>query len=423
MKKKFLAGVLSLAMMVSALFSLNGCSTTAKAADLMNGIKANPISTNVDLTGESSAAIAGFAVELFQSSASPSENTLISPLSVLCALAMTANGAREETLRQMEQVFGLTVTKLNEYLHAYLTGLPSGDKYKLSPANSIWFRNDDKLMVEQAFLQTNADYYGASLFRAAFDAATLKDINNWVSEKTDGMIEDILDSIPEDAVMYLINALAFDAEWVEPYREDQVRDGVFTTEAGEVRDVEMMYGTDYQYLDDGSATGFLKYYSEGKYAFAALLPNEGISVSDYVASLTGETLMNTLNHAYNVQVDNAIPKFSDAYSVEMSDILKSMGITDAFRSEAADFTGIGSSDLGNIYISRVIHKTYISVNEKGTRAGAATVVEMKAEGAIMPEETKTVTLDRPFVYLLIDCETNLPFFIGTMMDPNGEEPA
>lgn len=416
MKKRMLAGALSIALILSALLSLSGCAdTTVQAADLMVGVKANTVGANVDLTGDDAGAVGGFAVKLFQNSMVPNENILVSPFSVLCALAMTANGAKGETLAQMENVFGLPVSELNAYLHAYLNYLPSGDKYKVSVADSIWFKDDESLKVEPGFLQTNADYYGASIYKADLDDTTLKDINTWVSNNTDGMIENILDKIPDAAVMYLINALAFNAEWEDIYREDQVSDGTFTTESGNTRDVKMMYNTESRYLDDGSATGFLKYYADRKYAFAALLPNEGGSVADYIASLTGDGLMSTLSNARDIEVKTAIPKFKSEYSVEMSDILKTMGMTDAFDMDLADFTGLGKSEAGNIFISRVLHKTYIAVDEKGTKAGAATVVEMLAGGAA-PSDEITVYLDRPFVYMLIDCETNLPIFFGTVMD-------
>lgn len=414
MKKRMIAGI-CLFLTVSLLFSLSGCGTSAQAANLMAGVKANNINTNVELTGHDSKAIANFAVNLFQNSTSATENTLVSPLSVLCALAMTANGAKDDTLSQMENMFGLSVPELNDYLHTYLESLPSSEKYKVSVADSIWFKDDESLAVKKDFLQTNADYYSASIYKAAFDDATLKDINAWVSDNTDKMIPNILNDIPENAVMYLINALAFDAEWENIYSEDEIQDGTFTTESGEAKDVQMMYCEENRYLDDGSATGFIKYYADQKYAFAALLPNEGISIADYVESLTGEQLMDTLNNAQETGVKTAIPKFESEYTIEMSDILKSLGMTDAFDSAHADFTGIGQTEDGNIYISRVLHKTYIAIDEKGTKAGAATAVEMRATGA-MVSEPKTVYLDRPFVYMLIDCETNLPIFIGTAMD-------
>jgi serine protease inhibitor len=412
MFKHIVAAALSLALGLS---TLTGCAVRAKATDidLMAGIKPAAVNTDVDLG--SSEAIADFAVSLFQNSASADKNSLVSPVSVLCALGMTANGAKEETLRQMEEVFGLSVPELNEYLHAYMESLPGEGKNKLALANSIWIRDGDRLSVEQDFLQTNADYYGAPVYKSAFDDAALKNINNWVKENTDGMIDSILESIPDDAVMYLINALSFDAEWQDIYNENDVRDGVFTAISGAERSVKMMYSEENRYLDDGSAAGFIKYYAGGEYAFAALLPNEGMSLSDYISSLTGEKLMNTIGNAQSVQVNAGMPKFESEYSAEMSDILKSMGMADAFDPYKADFSGIGSSGADNLFISSILHKTYIAVDEKGTKAGAATAVEMTLTSAPV-DEPKSVILDRPFVYMIIDCNANLPLFIGAVTD-------
>jgi serpin B len=180
----------------------------------------------------------------------------------------------------------------------------------------------------------------------------------------------------------------------------------------------MMHSSEHRYLEDEQATGFIKYYEARRYALVALLPKEGITVGEYVEGLTGEHLKQMLAEPEDIMVESAIPKFEMQYDVQMSEILQQMGITDAFSQNNADFSrlGIYHSDGSNIYISRVLHKTFISVAEQGTKAGAATVIELPATGAIVIPEYKTVTLDRPFVYLLIDCETNLPFFIGTMMD-------
>lgn len=345
-------------------------------------------------------------------------NTLISPLSVINALAMTAGGARGETLTQMEALFGADLSSLCDYLCAYNNRLPSGEKYKLHLANSIWVKNTPNLNVSPDFLTANADHFKADIYTAPFDDSTTKEINNWVSENTDKMIPDILDRIPEDAVMYLINALAFDAEWQTVYQDDQVRDGVFTCESGAVKDVEMMYSQEHAYLRDTDAQGFLKYYGDGKYAFAALLPEEGVSLDDYIASLTGRGLHELLTNCERTPVQTAMPKFETTYDTLLNPVLEGLGMTDAFDSDVADLSGLGSSPAGNLYISRVLHKTYIAVDEKGTKAGAATAVEIKEEGAMLePEEVKTVYLDRPFLYMIVDCEENFPVFIGTVNDP------
>lgn len=410
MKKRVTAVLLCLALALSMAGILTGCGT-AQGADLMDGVKAaKPSGT---LTSDGSAAAADFGVRLFQQGMSEDENVLVSPLSVLCALAMTSNGAKGETRAQMEAAFGMSIEELNGYLYAYLKQLPQGKNYKLSLANAIWFKDTPSFAVEADFLQTNADYYGAGLYKAAFDDTTRDEINAWVEENTDGMIKEILDKIPGDAVMYLVNALAFDAEWRIIYKEDQIRSGTFTKEDGTTQSVELMYANENRYLEDDHATGFIKDYAGGQYAFVALLPKEGISLTDYAETLTGEHLQALLENPRQAAVQTAIPKFESDYSVDLSSALQRMGMELAFR--GGDLSGIGTSAEGPLAISRVLHKTYIAVDEKGTKAGAATAVEVNAESAIMPPELKVI-LDRPFVYLIVDLNTNVPVFIGTVMD-------
>ena len=414
--KKLIALLLVFAMALG----MTACSQVS-ANDLMKDVPAKAVDVLPDMDAGAAAA-ADFGVRLFKTSMEEGTNTLISPLSVLYALAMTANGADGETLAQMEQVLGMDVDKLNSYMLAYLDLLPESKDYKMSLANSIWFKDDPNFAVEQSFLQTNADYYGAGAYKAAFDEGTRNDINNWVKEHTDGIIPEIIDEIPDEAIMYLVNALAFDAKWADEYEEHQIREGRFTMEDGTRQDVDMMHSEEYTYLEDDLATGFIKYYKDRKYAFVAMLPNEGVTVSQYVDSLTGEHLRELMNNPQDLTVFASIPKFETEYDIEMSEVLQEMGMTDAFDWRVADFSRLGTYNVDgmNICINRVLHKTFISVSEQGTRAGAATAVEMVAEGAMEIVEFKEVVLDRPFVYMLIDCETNLPFFIGTMMNVNGD---
>ena len=411
--KKLIALILALA----TLLSLTAC---AVSQDLMRDVPAKAVDVLPDMDA-GAAATADFGVRLFQTTMDEGKNTLISPLSVLYALAMTANGADGETLAQMEQVLGMDAENLNSFMLAYMDLLPKDKACKMSLANSIWFKDDPRFEVKESFLQTNADYYGASIYKAAFDQGTLNDINAWVKKHTDGMIPEILDKIPENAIMYLVNALAFEAEWEEIYEKTQVWGGDFTTEDGTRQDVEMMHSQENAYLEDDLATGFIKFYKGRKYAFAALLPNAGVTVSEYVDSLTGEHLLEMLSDPEHVQTIVTLPKFETEYDIEMSAHLEAMGMPDAFDYRVADFSRMGTytGEDVNICIDRVIHKTFISVAEKGTKAGAATVVEMVTEGAMFVEDYREVVLDRPFVYMLIDCETNLPFFIGTMMNVEG----
>ncbi len=403
------------ALLVGMLFLIVGCAPKIQGEDLMKDVKQNA-KPDVQLSEVNSIALTDFAVRLFQASVEEGKNTLISPLSVLSALAMTANGAKGETLSQMEAVLGMSTDKLNDYFSSYMKALPQGDKYKLNLANSIWFRDDERFTVNDDFLQINADYFDADIYKIPFENKAVKDINNWVKEKTDGMIPEILDEIKKDDIMYLVNALAFEAEWANIYTRDDVRRGTFTTEDGKKQEAEYMHGTEHIYLQDDHATGFVKYYKEGKYAFVALLPNKGVSVEEYVKGLDGEYLNTLLTNGLNTSVVTTIPKFEMESNLEMTDILREMGMKDAFT-PSANFSGLGTTTREYILIDRVLHKTFISVAEKGTKAGAATMVAV-ADGTSAMLERKEVYLDRPFVYMLIDFESKVPFFIGTMMDLN-----
>lgn len=443
MKQKKLWCALSLLLSAAMLLNFGGCAVTTPPAtsggtnaqtepgtsntpnapvvkmasvNLMADVKPSQTDNGPGaISTEASAAAADFALRLFRAGCDSEKNTLISPLSVLSALAMTANGADGITLTQMESTLGLRRELWNEFFRSYLAALAEDEKGVLHLANAIWFTNDSRFTVNRDFLQTNADYYGADAYSAPFDDTTLKEINDWVNNETNGMIPEILDEIPPEAVMYLVNALAFDAKWEHPYTEYSVQSGKFTTANGAARTVDFMHSEEHAYLEDAKATGFIKCYQGGRYAFAALLPNEGVSVEDYLASLSGEALQAMLAAPRYETVYTALPKFEAEWSAELNELLESMGMTAAFDGFQADFSGLGISTAGNIYISRVIHKTFISVAEDGTRAGAATLVEASDEAAV--ENPKQVYLDRPFVYMLIDCQTGIPFFIGTMLDP------
>ncbi|MBQ8625378.1 MAG: serpin family protein [Agathobacter sp.] len=355
-------------------------------------------------------------LKLFQQSVAetPNQNTLISPLSIQLALAMTANGADGNTKKELEQLladsFGME--DLNKYLYTYVKDLPTANDYKVNVANSIWFKDDENaFQVEQDFLQTNADYYGAKISASPFDNNTVTDMNNWVEENTDGMIKEIIDEIPSSAVMYLINAIAFDAKWEKAYTTKSISDREFYTFDGTAQSVQMMSSEESLYLEDDKAKGFIKPYKNNKYSFVALLPKESGEEAfyDYIESLTPENVRDILQNVEKVEVETSLPKFSSEYSLSMQNVLESLGVKEAFNGAKADFSMLGKAE-DNIYISQVIHKTFIEVDENGTKAAAVTSVEVSTEC-----EHPSVYLNRPFVYMIIDNETNLPIFIGTLI--------
>ena len=394
------------------MFTVSGCAAgSASVRDLTKGAKKEQTQSLYDTSAvqDTAAALTGFGAKLLQNEMQK-ENPLISPLSIASALSMTANGAVGETRTQMERVLGANAETLNSVFSACWS--ETGEDKQLRLANSVWLKDTPTLHVEDAFLQKNADSFGAGIYSAPFDDATKKSINDWVGKHTDGMIPEILDEIPQDTVMYLVSALAFDAKWDRPFKSYEVWDGAFTARNGQEQTGDFLHGTVGQYLSDEQVEGFLKPYAGGKYAFAALLPDETTNIENYVNQLTGERLHAILASPIDESVEIALPKFKAEFSAELSENLKALGMTDAFDGANADFTALGTSDEGNIYISCVLHKTFIQVDEEGTKAGAATAVDVTTESAALYPHS--VILNRPFVYMIVDLETKLPIFLGAL---------
>ncbi len=380
-----------------------------------------PKSEETEIVRTVDEAAGDFAVRLLGAAMEDGKNTLVSPLSVLTALSMTANGAAGDTQAQMEKTLGATAADYNAYLRTYKDDAPQGEGCELHLANGLWVRDDPDLTVRQDFLDTVQAHYDAEVRTAPFNRATVRAINSFVAQHTKNRVKEILKELPEDAMLCLVNALAFDGTWENVYDEYDVQDGTFTTETGTVRDVELMHSVEWDFLEDDRATGFLKPYEGGEFAFLALLPNEGVTVADYVNGLTGEHLAGMIKAPQDIKTYAAMPKFKAEFFTSLKEALKTMGMPLAFEELGANFSAMGTYHPdgmpGNLYIGDVLHKTFLEVDERGTKAGAATVVIMAgATAAMPPEETRTVTLDRPFVYGIVDLRTNLPVFLGVQMD-------
>ncbi|MBR6394323.1 MAG: serine protease [Ruminococcus sp.] len=359
-----------------------------------------------------------FALGFLQRSITASSNTMVSPYSAIQALAMTANGTGTETRAEMEKVLGggMSIDKLNKYLYTQRINQPDGSTYscKLKTANAIWSKKG--LPVAPEFLKNNVNYYGADFYEANMDKSTVDDINSWVNKNTDKMIPKLIDELSESTVMCLVNAVTFDADWISPF--DPAWDGTFVNANGENEKAKMMTSDESYYITDGKAQGFMKMYEGRKYAFAALLPDEGVDLNDYISGLTAESLNKTLsNPETEGGVHITLPKFKYDFEIHMNDLLKDMGMNAAFDDTLSDFSKMVSNGGDDIYISDVLQKTHIEVDEKGTRAAAATSVTCDVK-ALPP--SKEIKFDRPFMYCIIDTETSIPVFIGTVMTLQSE---
>ena len=358
--------------------------------------------TPEQIQAKGNAAVADFGMTLLNKSVKDDSNTLISPVSIMYALAVAANGADGETLSQMEKALGLPIGALNEYFKNYtenvaanpdeevLTncfGEPEYISRKLSIANSVWYKDSDGTVpVKEQFLTTASDVYGADIKPSAFDSSTVGEINKWVDQKTDGMIKKLL--------------------------EDNNFKASFTRDNGTTDTAEFMKHEEYNYLSDNDgAEGFVKDYFGGEFAFAAIMPKKGVKLNDYLASLSGEKLQSMLSGVSNKYLSVSLPKFKLEYGTSLNSKLQDMGIKDAFDPGKADFSNMCSSKT---YIGSAIHKTFIELNERGTRAAAATAITMETTSLLDPPIPYYLTFDRPFVYVIYHKGTNTPLFIGTM---------
>lgn len=402
------------------LLSTSGRFTVVNAQELSKDVKSK--STSVEkLPDNFLSSNMDFSLSLFKSSLSQNENTLLSPVSVSLALGMTANGSDGSTLTQFKKLLAgnkFTVDQLNKFNYSMSSILQNDKQNKIRIANSIWYRDEKGLVVNPSFLQKNADFYKSAVYKSDFNSGrTVKDINNWVKKNTDGMIDNMVDTINPDTIMYLFNTVLFNAEWQNTYKSNDVFDEIFEKSKDDKKGVPFMHSQE-KYLKSKNAEGFIKPYKGNKYSFVGILPVENTPLSEYIKTLDGKALSDFINSYNDEYAQISLPKFKYDYSISLVEPLKSLGFTDGFIPSKANFKNMASSNKGNIYISNILHKTYIQVDEKGTKAGAATKVEMETGSAM--QQQKRITFDRPFMFVIIENETKLPLFIGTVLDPAKE---
>ncbi len=235
---------------------------------------------NLANVGES---VQDISMDLFRASMTEGENGMISPVSILMAMAMVENGAAGESLEQMEDAFGCSAESLSAWLKAWRDSLKTSEYTNMNVANSFWFRDSEALDVKEEYLKSIASMLRAQAYKSAFNQGTVDDMNGWCDENTYGMIKEVINSLTPQDMAVILNATAFEGAWDETYEEHQVReDEVFTREDGTEEKAVMMYSREGLYMENEQMTGFRKPYKDG-YSFVALLPREGVKVADCIA--------------------------------------------------------------------------------------------------------------------------------------------
>ena len=378
-----------------------------------------------------------FAFDLYHALSDGDGNLFYSPFSISQALAMTSAGARGETLRQMEATLHhrLPQSSLHPAFNALDLTLATrgqepgstpndageaGQYFRLNIANALWGQHDYRFLAD--FLDALAENYGAGMMAVDFvgapDEARVR-INDWVAEETEGKIKDLLPPgiIDESTRLVFTNAIYFNASWHQPFSRSNTRVRPFHLAEGGTVDVPMMTETyrDYGYARGDGYQVVDVPYSWGEMSMTILLPDEGTTLESLEGSLDSEMLDRIIDGIVTDWVTLTMPLFEFESEFSLDKTLAGMGMADAFDGRA-DFSGMtGSRDL---WISEVVHKAFVSVDEDGTEAAAATAVVMLESGP--GKEPIAVTVDRPFIFLIRDTGTGTVLFLGRVSNP---EPA
>ncbi len=344
-------------------------------------------------------------------------NVMVSPASVMMALDMVAAGAKGDTLKQLTDVFAKGQGALDQqaYAAALMDKINGSKDVEFTCANAVW--NNEKLLgdgINTRYVDYIKETFLAEYKAEAFGNGTADEINKWADEHTKHMISEIVKDIDPYTAMILVNAICFDGKWETEYEDYQVNTGKFTKADGSTQDVMFLSDETRDYFETDKATGFMKAYKGGEYAFLAILPKDGsISANAFAKDFTAEDyekFIKSVTTQYDVF--SKMPEFKSDFELTMNDTLKTLGAGDVFDENKADLSGI-AGEPGDLFVSKVIHKTHIEVDRTGTKAAAVTAVSVEVASA-EPPEFKTVNCDRPFVYAIVDVKTMTPIFIGTV---------
>ena len=381
-----------------------------------------PYNTSPEASSEDLETLVGgnteFALDLYQQIKDSDDNLFYSPYSISLALAMTYAGARGVTRQEMRDVlhFDLDDAALHAAFNQLTLELASRGQdddqgFQFNIANAIWGQQGFDFLDE--FLDTLAENYDAGLRIADFLDATEESrqiINQWVSDQTEGKIEELIaeGDLDPATVLVLTNAIYFKAEWYAPFAEEETHDATFTRLDGSTVTVPMMEqsmsfacaeGDNYQAIE-------MKYQGHD-FSMVVLLPREG-HFEEFEASMDAQKVEAIIDSLEGEAIILSMPKFSYDNRIDLEQTLADMGMPSAFGN--ADFSGISENSAG-LYIYGAKHESFVSVDEKGTEAAAASYV------AIAGLSDNEFTMDRPFIYLIRDIETGTILFIERVLDP------
>ena len=338
---------------------------------------------------------------------------MVSPLSISFVLGALDNGATGQTSEEILDVLGFegrTVEDINEYSRNILRGCTEVDNLvDIKIANAVVVK--DGYNLKKGFSDALENYYDAYVRSMKFDDKAVDAINDWCNEQTKGLIPEIIDKIPENARLFALNSIYFKGAWEYKFEKEDTKKESFTNIDGSSSKTWMMHMEEWlPYSSNDTWSTVRLPYGNGSYSMYVLLPHEGISVDDVVEGLDGATWEIEKNRMRSCNVDLKLPRFDNAYDINLVDIMISLGMERAFIPEMAEFGEMFENE-SEIFLGILKQKTKIIVNEEGTEAAGVTGGGMTT-GSIPENKPKTFHADRPFVYLIQEKSSNAIFFIG-----------
>ena len=373
----------------------------------------------IDYSIDSFAPVQQFSYELFSQNLEDT-NPVLSPVSAYLAMGMAGLGAEGETRQEFENVLDGDMLCIPDYIMRNFPKEEAG--MQISFANSAWL--SEGLEVKDSWLNYLSSQYMAQVWQGNLSSTECMDsINSWIKEQTRELIPAFLEEPLSPYVKAaLFNTIYFKGKWKDSFEVKRTEEKEFTTSGGETVLVDMMqkYPCKLDYVHTETMEGVVLPYESGNLAFIALKPTAGQSVREMYREIDFEDLEFLLQGREKTLVNLQLPKFSITYDKKLSDSFKQMGLERAFDEDKADFSGIGTMPGGeNLYISLVRQKAVVYVDEEGTKAAAVTEVEIRTKNA--EPEPQNVFFNEPFLYMIMDMETNVPLFMGIMDDPSAKE--
>ena len=386
--------ILILSVLLAVQF-LSGCDDETEKI-----VESERPSEELEISGDAEKAAAKLGLEFLKNDGE-NTNPTVSPFSLYTSLSLVASGANGKTKSDIEKLLLTDTENAEKNVASYTNKMIDAKMVTFTEANGIFVKSKTKL--EKSFTDNLKKYFAADVFTTPFDESTVKQMNAYFKNKSGKRIKEACESTPENAEMFVLGTLTFDAKWDKQVLASEISPGIFKCKDGNDEKVDYLSMDGVDYIKLGDTIGIRKDYEGCEYSFIAFLPSDGMSAEDFVNSLSPEDFITAVKGRKILSTTAKIPRFTASASYNLENALPKLGVSELFG-ENADFSKMSKDDLK---LSGFIHKAYIMTSEKGTEDGASTTTDLSES-----EDLIELVFDSPFFYAVVDKTTGMPFYMG-----------